>query len=113
MPITTTEAESLYCTPIQTKFPAMQFRVYPMRQRGRRLPWREIENGPSYVGTLQSYRIKHGEQDYNAVGLSAGTPAEAKPLPDLYEPTLVLFAQNAFVIRGFERVDTSEGTIGV
>jgi len=23
-----------------------------MRQRGRRLPWREMENGPSFVGTL-------------------------------------------------------------
>lgn len=91
----------------------MQFRIRSMRKRGRRLPWREIENGPSFVGTLQSYRVKHGEQDYNALGLSAGTPAEAKPLPDLYEPTLVLFAQNAFVIRGFERVESEQGAIGV
>src|SRR2546423_13953721 len=91
----------------------MNFRVYPMRTRGRRLPWREIENGPSYVGALQSYRIKHDDQDYNALSLSASTPAEAKPLPDLYEPTLVLFAQTAFVLRGYERVETAEGAIGV
>ena len=91
----------------------MRFRVYPMRQRGRRLPWREIENGPSYVGALQSYRIKHGDQDYDALSLSASTPAEAKPLPDLYEPTLVLFAQTAFVLRGYERMETAEGAIGV
>jgi hypothetical protein len=50
------------------------------------------------------------EQEY---ALTTGTPAEAKPLPDLYEPALVLFAQNAPVLRGYERLDTPEGTIGV
>ena len=84
-----------------------------MRKRGRRLPWREVENGPSFVGALQSYRIKHGEQDFDAVSLQSGSPAKGRPLPDLYEPTLVLFAQNAFVLRGYERLDTPEGVVGV
>ena len=91
----------------------MQFRVYPMRKRGRRLSWREIENSPSFVGTLQSYRIKHGEQDFEAISLQTGSPAERKPLPDLYEPVLEGFAINAFILRGFERVETPEGHIGV
>jgi hypothetical protein len=91
----------------------MEVRVYPMRRRGRRLPWREIENGPSYVGALQSYRTKHGEQDYDAITLQCGSPAEGKPLQDLYEPTLVLFALTAFVLRGYERLDTPEGIVGV
>jgi hypothetical protein len=91
----------------------MQFRIYPMRRGGRRLPWREIENGPSFVGTLQSYRIKHGEEDFEAVSLLSGSPAEGKPLPDLYEPVLEVFAVNAFVLRGYERVETDQGAIGV
>jgi hypothetical protein len=90
----------------------MQFRIYPMRQRGRRLSWRQIENGPSFVGTLQSYRIKHGEQDFRVISLRSGSPAEGKKLPDLYEPVLETFAVNAFVLRGFERVETPEGVVG-
>jgi len=85
-----------------------------MRQRGRRLPWREIENGPSFVGALISYTTKHGESTYSVLALQSGNPAEKeKPLPDLYEPALVLFAPNAFVLRGYERVETTEGAIGV
>lgn len=84
-----------------------------MRQRGRRLPWREIENSPSFVGTLQSYRIKHGEHDFKVIALQSGSPAEGKKLPDLYEPVLEVFAINAFVLRGFERVETDRGPIGV
>ena len=91
----------------------MKVRVYPMRKRGRRLPWREIENGPSFVGMLLSYRVKHGEQDFEAISLQSGSPAEGKPLLDLYEPVLVGFATNAFVLRGYERLDTPEGAIGV
>ena len=84
-----------------------------MRRRGRRLPWREIENGPSFVGTLISYRMKHGEEDFEAISLQSGSPAEGKPLQDLYEPVLVRFAPNAFVLRGYERVETAEGPVGV
>ena len=91
----------------------MQFRVYPMRRRGRRLPWREIENGPSYVGDLVSYRIRHGEQDYNAISLRPINPAEGNGLPPLYEPVLDGFATLAFVLRGYERADTEQGAIGV
>ncbi len=92
----------------------MHFRVYPMRQRGRRLPRREIENGPSYVGTLISFTTRHGENTYGAVALQSGALAgKESPLPDLYEPVLVLFAPNAFVLRGYERLETPEGAIGV
>jgi hypothetical protein len=91
----------------------MNFRVYPMRHRGRRLPWREIENGPSYVRALISYTTKHGEGTYSVLELQSGNPAESKSLPNLYEPALVLFAPNALLLRGYERIDTPEGTIGV
>jgi len=91
----------------------MKVRVYPMRKRGRHLSWREIENGPSFVGTLTSYSIKQQGQSYNAVTLNVSAPTEGKPLPDLYEPALVRFAPNAFVIRGYERLETPEGVVGV
>jgi hypothetical protein len=39
------------------------------------------------------------------LALQSGNPAEKrKSLPDLYEPALVLFAQNAFLLRGYERI---------
>lgn len=57
--------------------------------------------------------MKHGEQDFDAISLQSGSPAEGKPLQDLYEPVLVTFATNAFVLRGYERVDTERGAIGV
>jgi len=76
----------------------------PCDNAGRRLSWREIENGPSYIGTLQSYRIKHGDQDYDALTLSASAPAEDKPLPDLYEPALVLTLLKG---RGYQSVNLS------
>jgi len=84
-----------------------------MRQRGRRLPWRQIESGPSYVGALISYTTKHGESIYNVLSLQSGNPAESRSLPDLYEPALVRFAPNAFVLRGYERLDTPEGAVSV
>ena len=89
----------------------VQFRVYPMRKRGRR-PWRQVENGPSFVGALVSYSIKHGEQDYRVISLQSGSPAQGKVLPDLYEPVLEVFAINAFVLRGYERVESEQGAIG-
>lgn len=42
----------------------------------------------------------------------SGNPVESKSLPDLYEPAIVGFAPNAFVLRGYERLETAEGTIG-
>jgi len=84
-----------------------------MCQHFRRLPWREIENGPSFVGALISFTTKHGGSTYSVLALQSDNPAESKSLPDLYEPALVRFAPNAFVLRGYERLETAEGTIGV
>ena len=89
----------------------MQFRIYPMRRRGRRLPWREIENGPSFVGVLVSHSTKHGEQSFKAISLQVGSKTDL--LPQLYEPVLEGFAPNAFVLRGYERIETEQGAIGV
>jgi len=42
----------------------------------------------------------------------SGNPVESKSLPDLYEPAIVGFAPKGFVLRGYERLETAEGTIG-
>jgi hypothetical protein len=84
-----------------------------MRRRGRRLPWREIENGPSFVGRLISYRIRRGDQDFDAIKLSPTEPADSNTLPEMYSPVLDGFSLNAFRLRGYQRVETPEGAVGV
>ena len=91
----------------------MKLRVYALRERGRLLPWRSVRNGPSYIGTLTTYTIKSGERTYRAIRLASGNPAENHDLWNLYEPVLIGFAPNAFRIRGFERVESSDGPVGV
>jgi hypothetical protein len=92
----------------------MQFKVYPMRRRGRRLPWREIINGPGFVGDLRSFTIDHGGERYNLVTLfQSDAPTQGSAIPDLYEPVLVGFATLAFRVRGYERVERGGEWIGV
>jgi hypothetical protein len=33
----------------------MRFKVFLLRHRGRRLSWREVHNGPSFVGHLLAF----------------------------------------------------------
>ena len=91
----------------------MKVRVYPMRVKGHRLRWRDVQNGPSYVGTLVSFSIKHAKQTYDAITLQQPDPARKILLPDLYEPVLLGFAPNAFRLRGYEQTETDDGPIGV
>ncbi len=89
----------------------MQVRVYQLRVKGKRRPWREVRNGPSFTGTLVSYRITHGRQSFDAITLQQGS--QKAGLPDLYEPVVTGFAPNGFEIRGFERIDLEGTDIGV
>ncbi len=43
-----------YCVFIQLVYFGrfMRFRVLPLRRKGRRLPWRQVQNGPSYSDEL-------------------------------------------------------------
>jgi hypothetical protein len=65
------------------------------------------------VGRLISYRIRHGDQDFEAIKLSPSEPANSNTLPEMYSPVLDGFSLNAFCLRGYERVETPEGPIGV
>jgi hypothetical protein len=88
----------------------MEFKVYPMRRKGRRLQWKEIDNGPSYVGDLRSHLIYVGTEPYSVITLfNDARPANSQLLPDLYEPVLLRFAVNAFQLRGYEKIDGPDG----
>lgn len=90
----------------------MRFKVYPLRYRGRRLEWREVRNGPAYVGDLLSHSIEFGGVRYRVAALSGISSPSAAQLADLYEPVLVGFSALAFRLRGFERVARHESWIG-
>lgn len=93
----------------------MLLKVRPLRYRGRRLPWREVENGPAYVGELTTYSMhsdRHG--CYRAVRLVKPSDGlGTRLLPELFEPELVQISNRALHIRGFERWDGEEGGFSV
>ena len=93
----------------------MQFKVYPLRHRGRRLPWREVQNGPCFVGQIVTHLLlsKEDGQVMVATLMNPVTPARGALLPDLYAPVLLGFAPLTFRLRGFERWDGPEGQYSV
>lgn len=92
----------------------MRFRVFQLRRTGRRLSWREVRNGPSYIGDLLSHAVDHGGQRYNVIMLqNLEGPMAGAAIPELYEPVLLGFSPLAFRLRGFERVDSNDDRFSV
>jgi hypothetical protein len=92
----------------------MRFKVLPLRRNGRRLPWREVQNGPAYVGELTTYAVDHRGERYQVATLAlTSEPMGEKPIPDLFEPVLLAVSTLAFRLRGFERVGQRDNTCGV
>lgn len=86
----------------------MRCRVYPLRRRGRRLPWREVRNGPSFEGDLSTHYLSLRETRYFVATLVAPGEALCRPLlPDLYEPVLTNIGHGRLLLRGFERASDS------
>ena len=86
----------------------MRCRVYPLRRRGRRLPWWEIGNGPSFEGLLSTHYLTLASARYFVAKLIAVDDALCRSLlPDLYEPVLTNAGKGGLVLRGFERLDDS------
>ena len=84
----------------------MRCRVYPLRHRGRRLPWREVAHGPSFEGDLSTYYLSLPGGRYFVAKLVSPEDALCKPLlPELYEPVLTIIGNGGLVLRGFERAD--------
>ena len=93
----------------------MQFKVFQLRRKGHRLTWRNVINGPSYVGDLQSHLIDcGGGERYSVITLhSIEAPVSGRVIADLYEPVLLGFSPLAFRLRGFERWEGPEGAFSV
>jgi hypothetical protein len=90
----------------------MRFRVYLLRYRGRRLPWREVVNGPKYVGDLISHQVTVGDDRYDVLTLRAEANGPS-PIPALYQPVLLGFFTLAVRLRGFETVNRGTGAYAV
>lgn len=86
----------------------MRFKVYLLRYRGRRRPWREVINGEAFVGDLCTYYVHAREGRFLVAGLISDNKIQGE-LATLYEPVLEGFAPLAFRLRGFERIGSSEG----
>jgi hypothetical protein len=91
----------------------MRFLVRPLRYRGRRLAWRDVQNSTPFDGDIVTYELHTKGGRVFAATLNGRDPAAAKALPDLYEPVLVGMAPSAFRLRGFERHYGPDGPYSV
>jgi hypothetical protein len=91
----------------------MRFKVFLLRHRGRRLSWRDVKNGKTYVGTLTTRVLEHNGERYSALEVLPADPMSPDRPPPLYEAVLLGFAPLAFGLRGFERIDGPDGGYGV
>jgi hypothetical protein len=91
----------------------MRFMVRSLRSCGRRLPWREVRNGPAYTGDLITYELQAKTSRVFVATIAGPDPAGTKALPDPYEPVLAGISTLAFRLRGFERHEGGEGPYAV
>ena len=92
----------------------MQFKVYPLRRRGRRISWREVRNSPPYSGDLITHiREVNRELIVVATLMNAEAPATSTLLPDLYQPVLAWVTPLAMRLRGFEHCEDAKGGFSV
>jgi hypothetical protein len=91
----------------------LRFKIYLLRRRGRRLPWGEAQNGPSYVGRLVTRIEERAGERYTVLDLQPLDPMSSDKPPPLYEPVAVAFAPIAFRLRGYERIEAPDGAYAV
>ena len=92
----------------------MRFTVLSLRRQGRRLPWREVQNGPSYSGDLVTHiREVKGELLVVATLTNPDSPVTAPLLPELHQPVVVWVTPLVLRLRGFERCEDPKGPFSV
>jgi hypothetical protein len=92
----------------------MRFKVRPLRHCGRKRSWREVQNGPAFVGDLVTFiREVNGELIGVATLMNPESPATASLLPELYQPALVWVTPLALRLRGFERCENRKGVFSL
>jgi hypothetical protein len=71
-------------------------------------------NGPAYVGDVRTHMQERDGVRYNVATLfQVDAPVASSPIPELYEPVLLGFSVLAFRLRGYERVESAAGHVGV
>jgi hypothetical protein len=93
----------------------MRVRLYLLRRRGRRLPWRKVQNGPRHEGDLRvSWTNCEGaDPSYQVLSLRTPDGKCERVIPDLYEPAIVNIIYGVLILRGFERIGEGEDCLGV
>ncbi len=91
----------------------MKFKIRLLRKRGYRLAWRDVLNGPHYTGDLITHWIDVAGERYSVATLRPEDPVADALIPDLFEPVLTGFSMLAFRLRGYERVESGHGRLGV
>jgi hypothetical protein len=74
----------------------MRFKVILLRERGRRLPWREARNRPTYIGQVTTHLESAGGEQYRVTTLRPEDPVAPPLVPSLYEAALIGFATLSF-----------------
>lgn len=83
------------------------------RFRGRRLPFRDVDNGPVFRGDLRLV-TSHGGGDRPIQALLVVPDGKAAhAIPALHEPMITLMGSDSFVLRGIERLEADGDVYGV
>ncbi|MBS1197455.1 MAG: hypothetical protein H6R18_1240 [Proteobacteria bacterium] len=86
--------------------------IFLMRCRGRRLPWRDIENGRVYRGDLRTVTAV-GNDHPVAAHLVTPDGVCKHILPALHEPAFMGVGAEVFHLRGIERLVLDDGVYAV
>jgi len=91
----------------------MLVEVRLIRFRGRRLSWSDIDHGKAYRGELRTVCAAGGGDRPVAAQLLKLDGLATHLIPDLHEPALTGFGDQAFYLRGIERLVLDDGVYGV
>lgn len=93
----------------------MKFRVTPMRDRGVRIPVRELANQQSYLGELVIYESRDDEtgRSIRIAALHGENRTSLDLLPPLRNVEITGAAPLAFTLAGFERIQGQRRAVDV
>lgn len=82
------------------------------RHQGRRLPWRDIDNGKAYRGDLMIICATGGGNRHVEARLVLTDGKPNSLLPPFHEPMLTGSGADVFHLRGIERLELKDGVHG-
>ena len=93
----------------------MKFRVTLMRDRGARIPVKELANREAVIGDLLIYQTPDEQSGrmVHVAALHGSNQTSLDLLPLLYDVQIDGMAPSAFGLRGFERHEGRRGVVDV